>query len=134
VLAGGVILRNVNLLMLAATAVAIAWKSRNLWVVWRQSRESLEWPLIVGNMDRATLDEAEAGYLGVNASYILEVHFTYNINNTEYVGKYSRTFWFRSEAQDLCRSLREGPLLIRYNPANPEDYFIDPSGRRRTRI
>ncbi len=58
--------------------------------------------------------------------YRLELWFSYAVAKRQYQGSYSEQFPYRSEAEHMLVSLKEGPLLVRYNPAVPSDYFIDP--------
>ena len=55
-----------------------------------------------------------------------EVLYSYSVLESEYQGTYAEKLGARHEAEQLLQSLKQGPLFVRYNPAAPEDCFMDP--------
>ena len=73
----------------------------------------------------AVVEERGSGE-GGGVAFRTEILFSYSVLGTAYPGEYSEVFGIREEAEHLLRSLKQGPLFVRYNPAAPGDYFMDP--------
>jgi len=58
--------------------------------------------------------------------FVTDILFTYSVLETEFQGKYVEEFQTREEAEHMLRSLKQGPLFVRYHPGAPKDYFMDP--------
>jgi predicted glycosyltransferase involved in capsule biosynthesis len=56
----------------------------------------------------------------------LKAFFEYGVNDEVYRGEYTEDFQVLSHAQQLLRSLENGPLYVRYNPTKPWDHGLDP--------
>ncbi len=55
----------------------------------------------------------------------LSVQFHYVVSGMTFQGCYAEDFG-EGAAIQMERSLKNGPLFVRYNPADPSDYFLDP--------
>ena len=56
----------------------------------------------------------------------LTAYFSYTAKNEIYEGKYMEDFLYGSQAEQLLRSLKNGPLYVRYNPTQPWVSVLDP--------
>ncbi len=56
----------------------------------------------------------------------LTADFSYKVNNEVYSGEYTEDFRAEREAQQILRSLKNGPLYVRYDPKKPSDNALDP--------
>jgi hypothetical protein len=54
------------------------------------------------------------------------IWFFYSANGGRWDGYYEETFNTLEDAQQILESLKTGPLFVRYNPADPAKYFVDP--------
>ena len=65
---------------------------------------------------------------GEGVAYVLELtaYFSYKAKDEIYEGKYTEDFLYGSQAEQLLRSLKNGPLYIRYNPTQPWIVVLDP--------
>ncbi len=52
--------------------------------------------------------------------------FSYKVNDEVYRGEYTEDFGAEREAQQILRSLKNGPLYLRYDPKKPSDSALDP--------
>jgi hypothetical protein len=52
--------------------------------------------------------------------------FLYKAKDEIYEGKYTEDFLYGSPAEQLLRSLKNGPLYVRYNPTEPWVSVLDP--------
>ena len=87
---------------------------------------SANWPMVKAVFrSGAVTEEMVRGEFG-GIVFLAEDQYSYSVLGTEYRGTYTEEFLTREEAEHLLRSLKQGPLLVRYNPAAPEDYFMDP--------
>jgi hypothetical protein len=80
-------------------------------------------------MTEATFDSAEISKVADQEEGIrfrLETWFTYSVSGKEYAGSYAEEFRSLAEAEHVRRSLKQGPLYVRYNPSAFDDYLIDP--------
>jgi hypothetical protein len=81
----------------------------------REHAARISWPMTEARFQKGDITGAR-----------VEVRFAYAVSGNEYVGFYSEDCNHRDEAEKVLRSLRNGPLYVRYNPAYAADYFIDP--------
>lgn len=56
----------------------------------------------------------------------LTVVFTYRVNNEIFSGAYTDDFRAQREAERMLRSLKNGPLYVRYDPKKPSYSVVDP--------
>jgi hypothetical protein len=59
-------------------------------------------------------------------TFELTAVFSYNANGEIYSGEYTEDFGAEGEAQQILRSLKNGPLYVRYDPKKPSDNVLDP--------
>jgi hypothetical protein len=59
-------------------------------------------------------------------AFELTAHFSYTAKDENYEGTYTEDFLYGSQAEQLLRSLKNGPLYIRYNPTQPWISVLDP--------
>ena len=91
---------------------------------WGKRSASESWPMAKANfLSGAVTSEVVGSEYEV---FLTEILFNYSVLEVEFQGKYVEEFRTREEAEQMLRSLKQGPLLVRYNPAAPEDYFMDP--------
>jgi hypothetical protein len=64
--------------------------------------------------------------MGGDTSFRLTVNLSYRVADSEYPGEYTHEFRSEEDAASLLRSLENGPLYVRYNPASPSDHAVDP--------
>jgi hypothetical protein len=82
--------------------------------------------MIAGRFKSAFITPFQAGYMGEGTKFRLKVEFSYVVEGYAYSGKYARDFLIEDEAIGLWRSLQQGSLYVRCNPASPADYVFDP--------
>jgi len=75
-----------------------------------------------GNVEKVVKSDGDTSY----ESFELTAIFSYKAENEIYEGEYTEDFRTLSEAQQILRSLKNGPLNVRYNPAKPWDNVLDP--------
>lgn len=63
---------------------------------------------------------------GEAQDFLLEVGFSYHVGGSEHRGEYVHHLRTEQEAIDLRKSLKQGPFYIRYDPASPSEYVVDP--------
>ncbi len=92
----------------------------------RRKREvSLSWPLVRAKIFLGSVDRVNMGDFGIG--YRLVVWFTYIVKGCEYQGNYNEDFrGHQQEAEHMLQILKEGPILVRYNPSAPAEHFLDP--------
>jgi hypothetical protein len=61
-----------------------------------------------------------------HVAFELTMIFSYNVNGESHGGTYAEVFMAEWEAQQILRSLENGPLYVRYNPKKPANYLLDP--------
>jgi hypothetical protein len=61
-----------------------------------------------------------------HVAFALTVIFSYSVNGETHSGEYTEDFRAEWEAQQILRSLINGPLHVRYDPKKPSDNFLDP--------
>jgi hypothetical protein len=93
---------------------------------YRKQRRSVEWPMIRGTFNSGSIDPIRGGEIGEGTKFRLKVRFSYGVEDSTYSGEYARDFLSQDEAISLQRSLQQGPLYVRYDPASPADYVLDP--------
>jgi len=94
---------------------------------WHRRRVSASWPMVKaifgsGSVTQERVSKGE--FSGV--VFLTEIFYSYSVLGIAYSGRYSEQFRTRDEAEQMLRSFKQGPLFVRYNPAAPADYFMDP--------
>jgi len=56
----------------------------------------------------------------------LTAFFSYKVGDEIYEGEYTEDFGGLSEAEQIFRGLKNGPLYVRYDPTKPWDNVLDP--------
>ena len=56
----------------------------------------------------------------------LTAFFSYEVGDEIYEGEYTEDFGSLPAAEHIFRSLKNGPLYVRYSPAKPWDNVLDP--------
>ena len=82
--------------------------------------------MIAGTFKSGSIDPVRDGYMGEGTKFRLQAEFSYGVADSTYSGEYARDFLTEDEAISLQRSLHQGPLYVRYNPASPAEYVLDP--------
>jgi len=91
---------------------------------WGKRSASASWPMAKANfLSGAVTSEVVGSEYEV---FLTEILFNYSVLEVEFQGKYVEEFRTREEAEQMLRSLKQGPLLVRYHPGAPKDYFMDP--------
>ncbi len=104
--------------------VSLAWPKIRQW---RNHRLSSRWPTVPGRFNNGTVAKSARGTGDTAADvYELTAYFSYTANDEIYEGKYTEDFLYGSQAQQLLRSLKNGPLYVRYNPIEPWVSLLDP--------
>ena len=93
------------------------------WRYWK-SRQSKDWPMVPGTFIDGKISLAQGGTRGADCN--LTVWFSYNVNQERNDGYYEETFFNLDEAQQMLESLKNGPVFVRFDPAHPSKYVIDP--------
>jgi hypothetical protein len=82
----------------------------------------LGWPIVAANFRSGWVS-----CFGVESGdFLLEVEFSYRVEDSEHSGEYIHHLRTEEEARNLLRSLKRGPFYIRYDPASPSEYVVDP--------
>jgi hypothetical protein len=60
--------------------------------------------------------------------YYVAMTFTYQVADQTFHGEYKKSLpgYREKEANQLLKSLQEGPLYVRYRSSKPKDYVCDP--------
>jgi len=91
---------------------------------WGKPSASASWPMAKANfLSGAVTSEVVGSEYEV---FLTEILFNYSVLEVEFQGKYVEEFRTREEAEQMLQSLKQGPLLVRYHPGAPKDYFMDP--------
>jgi hypothetical protein len=91
-------------------AVCVTWQIARRWY---KHKLSSRWPMVPGKFEKGTVQKVTA-------------FFDYRVNDAVYGGEYTEDFQALPHAQQLLRSLENGPLYGRYNPTKPWDQVLDP--------
>ena len=59
-------------------------------------------------------------------AYRLTAFFSYRVGDQTYEGEYTEDFRSLSDARQILRSRKNGPLYVRYDPAKPWDSVLNP--------
>ena len=100
-------------------SIGIPW----VWRVWKR-RKSKNWPMTPGTFVDGKISLVQEARGGATCN--LTVWFSCNVNAEPNDGCCEENFFSLDEAQQMLDSLKEGPLFVRFNPAHPAKYFIDP--------
>jgi hypothetical protein len=100
-------------------SVGIPW----VWRYWKR-QQSKDWPMAPATFLDGKISLVQQPKRGANCD--LTVWFSYNANGEPNDGCYQETFFNLDEAQQMLDSLKDGPLFVRFDPARPSKYFIDP--------
>jgi len=90
------------------------------------SKASLRWPKNSATFKGALIEKYEVGGEFGGVYHRLSVEFTYVVDETTYSGHYVESGFSEEGAQKMAGILEDGPLIIRYDPAAPQTYFVDP--------
>jgi hypothetical protein len=95
------------------------------WSYWKH-KVSEHWPRVAAAFEGGTV-EIRQGRHG-KQYYFIAMTFTYQIAGQTFHGEYKKSLvgYSEKEADQLLRSLREGPLYVRYRSSKREDYVCDP--------
>jgi hypothetical protein len=95
------------------------------WKYWK-NKASQRRPKVAAVFEDATV-EIRHGRRG-GRYYFIAMTFTYQIAGQTFHGEYKKSLvrYTQYEADQLLRSLQEGPLYVRYRSSNPKDYVCDP--------
>lgn len=114
---------NIYLLyILIPLAVIVSLGIPKAWRYWK-SRESKDWPRVPGSFvdGKITLLRSKTATVPQ-----LMIWFVYSADGGRWDGYYEETFNTLEDAEQILESLKTGPLFVRYNPADPAKYFVDP--------
>lgn len=112
-----------GLLLVGVVLRAVFSHLKRLWL----RLASRDWPLISATFENGLTEVIRSERAGRGGPvYALDLQFSYVVCGRRYSGSYRERFRNRSEAEDVLWSLEEGPLLVRYNPSDPSEYYIDP--------
>ena len=75
-----------------------------------------------GNIAKVVKSNGETSY----ECFELTAFFSYKVKDEIYEGEYTEDFQVLSEAEQILRSLKNGPLYVRYDPAKPWDNVLNP--------
>ena len=83
--------------------------------------------MVPGKFKNGTVAKSARG-TGETVADVFEVtaYFSYTAKDEIYEGKYTEDFLYGSQAEQLLRSLKNGPLYVRYNPTEPWVSVLDP--------
>jgi hypothetical protein len=103
------------------------------FVVWSRVRRwykhtiSQRWPMVPAKFEQGGVQKVvrQSGRTSYEC-FELSTMFSYKANEEVYDGEYLEDFQNLSEAQQLLRSLKNGPLYVRYHPTKPWEYVLDP--------
>lgn len=89
---------------------------------------SADWPMVAANFLSGAINTLRtvSAEMGEATTFRLRVDFSYHAKDSERRGEYTHDFRIEQEAIDLLRSLKQGPFYIRYDPASPSEYVVDP--------
>jgi hypothetical protein len=94
----------------------------------RKRRLARHWPTAHATVYRSELHEfkmVEAGTL-----YRVDLRYSYKaadeLLSELFFGRYTEDFHSRDEGEIALMSLTQRPLYVRYNPAVPSEYLMDP--------
>ena len=93
---------------------------------WRKQKRSADWPLVDGVVESSEIEPYQTGGHTDATRFRLTVAFSYQTEGFEHSGKYTNDFTAWRDAENLLRSLENGPFYVRYNPDSPSDHFVDP--------
>jgi hypothetical protein len=86
---------------------------------------SVQWPMIGGSFKTGSISPFRCG-AGESINFRLSVEFSYRVGERMYPGTFVQEFPTEGDAASLLKSLEQGPLYIRYDPASPTEYVLDP--------
>jgi hypothetical protein len=94
----------------------------------RKRRLAVNWPSALATVFRSELHEFKM----VEAGTLYRVDFRYSYKAADellselFFGRYTEDFHSRDEGGIALMSLTQRPLYVRYNPAVPSEYHMDP--------
>ena len=94
---------------------------------WYKHTFSSRWPKAPGKFERGGVADVvkSAGDVMYDA-YRLTAFFSYRVGDQTYEGEYTEDFRSLSDARQILRSRKNGPLYVRYDPAKPWDSVLNP--------
>ena len=114
---------------LAVVLLLIALVFVNRLVVPRVRRSRLrsrsrKWPLIQAHLDHACITEYRPSDTII--TYRLDAWFTYTVDEKPYDGTYADDDMRLDVAKKLLSQLNHQPVMVRYNPSRPAEYYYSP--------
>jgi hypothetical protein len=89
----------------------------------RKRKQSLSWPMAEARAEKGHI--AESNQVDEGTLWTLNVPYSYSIEESRYTGWYAETFGSLELAQAARLTLPERRLIVRYNPENHADSFMD---------
>lgn len=95
------------------------------WKSWKH-KASEHWPKVAAVFEDGTVEIRHSRH--GNRHYFIAMTFTYQVAGQIFHGEYKKSLsrYAQNEADQVLKSLREGPLYVRYRSSKPEDYVCDP--------
>ncbi len=115
--------RNHWALTIFSMAILLLVFAAPFYRMWRR-QVSLKWPLTTAQFVSGEVKEHHPPEGGV--VYTLQAIYKYSVDGVPYWGEYSESYVIPTEAQQLFRSMKNGPLYVRYNPGKTDDSVLDP--------
>ena len=119
-------MQNVLLVLFSLVALGgVIWPLvRKHWKQRQDLERSANWPLTDAEVVHARIVEIKRDKGA--SSFRVEVQLRYRVHGEAQYGAYSEVHARMELAKKMKRSFEEGPLFVRYDPANPQDYVVAP--------
>jgi hypothetical protein len=108
--------------------VVISFAIPHAWRLW-QERRTDSWPTAEAKIQTWKIVEPTTIEYSVS---VPRVEFSYKVQDRSYEGVYQEKFYSRPDAEQLLRSMKNGPLLVRYDRNNPASNlmtsYVNPAG------
>ena len=109
--------------LFAVLGILLVWATSPPVQRWLKRSISADWPMVPGTFENGAVTRVRRSKHTV---FELTAVFSYKVNDENYNGEYTEDFGVEPEAQQILRSLRNGPLYVRYNPKKPSGNALDP--------
>jgi len=119
-------LTSTGLFLICIGLLAVALLHDQSLSKWGKRSASASWPMVKAIFRSGAVTSEVVGGETTYEAFVTEILFTYSVLEIEFQGKYAEKFRTREEAEHMLRSLKQGPLFVRYHPGAPKDYFLDP--------
>ena len=110
--------------LLIILVIVLSGGAPRAWKYWK-TRSSRNWPVVPAVFIDGKLGWRESGSQSPRYPQV-EVSFSYNVEGNQFGGHYEEVFMKLEEAQQVLKSLKDGPLFVRFDPNNPADNVMDP--------